>query len=223
MLRFLMFWIRLALSPSLVLCSAALLIHVGDALSQASWRHPLIAALSAGFAFRVIVHISIKALRLPDPLDFVDTLEHELTHAIMGYATLCPPQSLRAGLRSGGEVRFHRVNPLIVLAPYFFPLWSTMSLLVARFGPASVAGEARLAAAFLAGTFLFRVGRETRLKQPDLREYGRVFSLAAIAMALPLAAIAWMRLAELPSREILEPAMRMAIAWYRQAMKFVLN
>jgi len=63
-----------------------------------------------------------------DPLEFLDTLEHELTHALVGYATFCPPVSLSASLKAGGEVELKGSNPLAALAPYFLPLWCLTAL-----------------------------------------------------------------------------------------------
>ena len=80
--------------------------------------------------FRLLFGTLMRRFGRDDPLEFIDTLEHELTHALVGYATLCPPVSLSASLKAGGEVELRGSNPLAALAPYFLPLWTLLALLM---------------------------------------------------------------------------------------------
>jgi hypothetical protein len=135
-----------------------------------------------GFAARWLL------ARLPggDPLEFLDTLEHELTHAVAGYLTFAPPVSLTATLRGGGEVELKRSNPVAALAPYCLPLYAALLAgitLVIRDGWIH---QARLAVAFVLGSFAWRLLREFHFGQTDFRAFGLVFSMVFIAAALPL-------------------------------------
>lgn len=151
-------------------------------------RHPALLAFAGGFAFRVLFRAAWHRMGREDPLEFVDTLEHELTHAIMGYLTLSPPVSLSATLQGGGEVQLKRSNPLAALAPYFLPLWCLLAVglgLVVR-SSAQAAWDALVFG--LLGAFAYRLGTEFRWRQTDLHEYGFAFSLFATATLLLLVA-----------------------------------
>jgi len=136
----------------------------------------------AGFAARWLL------ARLPggDPLELVDTLEHELTHAFVGTLTFAPPVALSATLRDGGEVELKRSNPLAALAPYCLPLYATLLAALTLILRDDWAAYGRLAVAFLLGSFAWRLLREFHFGQSDFRAYGFVFSMVFIAGALPL-------------------------------------
>ena len=151
-------------------------------------RHPATLAFAGGFAFRVLFRAAWRRMGRQDPLEFVDTLEHELTHALMGYLTLSPPVALTATLQGGGEVQLKRSNPLAALAPYFLPLWCLLAAglgLVVR-SSAQTAWDAFVFA--LLGAFAYRLGSEFRWRQTDLHEYGFAFSVFATATLLLLVA-----------------------------------
>lgn len=135
--------------------------------------------------------------RRGDPLELVDTLEHELTHAAVGTLTFAPPVSLTATLRGGGEVQLRRSNPLAALAPYVLPLYAFALALLALVLRDAWAGYGRLAVAFLLGSFAWRFLREFHFGQTDFQVYGRVFSMAFIAAALPLCLLGLLDLARL--------------------------
>jgi hypothetical protein len=120
-----------------------------------------------------------------DPFLFLDTLEHELTHALIGYLTFCPPVSLSATLKSGGEVELKGANPLAVLAPYFLPLWGLAAALAGLAVKPGIQGAWTHAVFFLIGCFAWRLSREYGWRQTDLHAYGFVFSTLAVAVLLP--------------------------------------
>lgn len=151
--------------------------------------------VAAGFAFRAASHLLWRRLGRDDPFGFIDTLEHELTHALMGYLTFCPPVSLSATLKSGGEVELKGANPLAVLAPYFLPLWCLLAALLGlavKAGLQSAWGHGQF---FLLGWFAWRLCLEYRWRQTDLHAYGFVFSTFAVAilLLLSLGLLLWMR------------------------------
>jgi hypothetical protein len=186
--------LRWSLVPFLALLAWALM---GDFLRTAylSIGSGLLLWGIAGFAFRAAFRLLWTRLGRDDPLEFIDTLEHELTHALMGYLTLCPPVSLSATLKSGGEVELKGANPLAVLAPYFLPLWCLLAALLGLVVEAGLQGAWNRALLFLLGSFLWRLALEYRWRQTDLHVYGFVFStlLTAILLILSFALVLRMR------------------------------
>lgn len=149
----------------------------------------------SGFLFRAASHWLWRRLGRDDPFGFIDTLEHELTHALMGYLTFCPPVSLSATLKSGGEVELKGANPLAVLAPYFLPLWCLLAALLGLAVKPGLQGAWSHGLFFLLGWFAWRLCLEYRWRQTDLHAYGFVFSTFAVAILLflSLGLILWMR------------------------------
>ncbi len=121
-----------------------------------------------------------------DPLEFLDTLEHEMTHALFGYLTGHPPTSLKATLRKGGAVVLGGRNPFIVLSPYVFPLYAGVLGLVLPLLRAEASEWGRWVWPALMGSFLYRWIREMHPGQSDFSEYGWVFSGLFIAAWMPL-------------------------------------
>jgi hypothetical protein len=109
---------------------------------------------------------------------------HELTHALFALLFGGSVKSIHASGR-GGRVTLTKSNFLITLAPYFFPLYTFIALVL--YGLAHAAG-ARGAATdvliFLSGaTFAFHVVLTfvfLQADQNDIREQGEVFSYPLI-------------------------------------------
>jgi hypothetical protein len=147
---------------------------------------PLALWFAAGLCFRLLFGALMRRFGLDDPLEFIDTLEHELTHALMGYATLCPPVSLTASLKAGGEVELRGTNPLAALAPYFLPLWTMLALLLGLVVRPSMQTGWNHLIFFLLGIFCYRLLREYRWRQTDLHLYGFAFSTLSVSILLLL-------------------------------------
>ena len=153
-------------------------------LGPAFLVHPFALWFAAGPAFRLLFAALLRRLGRDDPLEFIDTLEHELTHALMGYATFCPPVSLSASLKSGGEVELKGSNPLAALAPYFLPLWGLLALGLGLWvKPGMQSGWDHLLF-FLLGWFCYRLSKEYRWRQTDLHAYGFAFSTLSVFILL---------------------------------------
>lgn len=165
---------------------AALRVFLGPLKTADGWsfllRSPLPWMVAGGFAVRRLLAL----WRRGDPLELVDTLEHELTHAVVGTLTFAPPVSLTATLRGGGEVELRRSNPVAALAPYALPLFALALALLTLVLKTEWLGYGRLAVAFLLGSFAHRLLREFHFGQTDFREFGFVFSMVFIAATLPL-------------------------------------
>ena len=108
---------------------------------------------------------------------------HELTHALFAVLFGGSVKSFHASDR-GGRVTITKSNFIITLAPYFFPLYTFMVLLL--YGTAVAAGllEAVGWLVFLAGaTFAFHLVLTAiflQTEQTDIREYGMIFSFPLI-------------------------------------------
>ena len=191
MLRVLAMLLRWAAVPPLALLALALWSELWRAsrlagLGPASLLHPLGLAFAGGLVFRLAWAAGLRRLGRHDPLDFLDTLEHELTHALAGYLTLCPPLSLSATLKSGGEVQLKGANPIAALAPYFLPLWCLGVMLLGLVIRPGMQQAWNALLLFLLGVFAYRLGREYRWRQSDLHRYGFLFSTLLVLGLLPL-------------------------------------
>ena len=184
--------LRWALLPFLAILASAMATELWQAIhrqvvSIATFRHPLVIAFAAGFAFRILFRALLRRFGKDDPLDFIDTLEHELTHALVGYLTFSPPVSLSASLKSGGEVQLKGSNPLAVLAPYFLPLWCSLTLLFGLIVQSGMQTTWNRLIFFLLGCFIYRLAKEYRWRQSDLHIYGFLFSTLFVCIFLLLA------------------------------------
>ena len=107
-------------------------------------------------------------------------LGHELTHAIWGLMFGARPSDLRVG-QNGGSVKLTKSNLLITLAPYFFPFYTFLVVIVALITYAFLRPLPCLPLwMFLIGFtwafhLLFTIETLTQ-RQPDIKLYGRMFS-----------------------------------------------
>ena len=125
-------------------------------------------------------------------------LAHELTHALFGL--LCGAKIGRLKVSAnGGSVALSKSNMLITLSPYFFPFYAVLlaaAALAARLALGSLPCPPAwlFAAGFLWGFHFCFTLSSLAVRQPDIQEYGRVFSWTlvfaanAAFMALSLAA-----------------------------------
>lgn len=185
--------VRWSLLPFLILLASAMASELFRALRGALDAAAL-AWFAGGFGFRLAARLLWARLGRDDPFDFLDTLEHELTHALAGYATFCPPVSLSASLKSGGEVQLKGSNPLAALAPYFLPLWGLAAALLGMAVKPGLQSAWTHGLLFLLGAFAWRLGREYRWRQTDLHLYGFAFSTALTAVLLMLCVAALLAL-----------------------------
>ena len=107
-------------------------------------------------------------------------LGHELTHAMWGLLFGARPSDVRVSA-TGGSVKLTKSNMLITLAPYFFPFYTFIVIVVALVTYAFLRPLPYLPLwMFLIGfTWSFHVlfTLETLgQRQPDVKLYGRIFS-----------------------------------------------
>ena len=190
MLRFLCFLCALVALPfawalALVFVDAFRLMPMsGDELFP-----PGALFLAAGF----VLFLALWIFRIAPMRLYV--LGHELTHALFGLCFGAIPKNLKVGLK-GGSVELTKSNLLITLSPYFFPFWTAVVGLVALITRAFVTPLP------CTNAWLFAVGftlalhvcftlRAILQEQPDLQEYGYVFSYVLIWIFNVAGVIAW--------------------------------
>ncbi len=114
-------------------------------------------------------------------------LGHELTHALWGLLFGAMPSKLRVSA-SGGSVNLSKSNMLITLAPYFFPFYTFLVIVVALITSAFIRPLPCLPLWMFAVGFTWAFHALFTLetlaqRQPDVKLYGRIFSWVFIFLA----------------------------------------
>ncbi len=123
-------------------------------------------------------------------------LGHELTHALWGLLFGARPSEVRVS-KTGGSVQLTKSNMLITLAPYFFPFYTFLVIVVALITYAFLRPLPYLPLwMFLIGfTWAFHVlfTLETLgQRQPDVKLYGRIFSWVFIYLVNMAFVLIWL-------------------------------
>ena len=146
-------------------------------------------AVIAGFALCLVLLVV-----LPAPVRLY-VLGHELTHAVWGILFGARVSRLKVGLK-GGSVTLSKSNLLITLAPYFFPFYTMLVAL------AALVTRVFVSPLPCPWAWLFAVGftwcfhciftlRALMQTQPDVNEYGHLFSYVFIWIVNVAGAAAW--------------------------------
>lgn len=114
-------------------------------------------------------------------------LGHELTHALWGLLFGAMPSKLRVSA-AGGSVNLSKSNMLITLAPYFFPFYTFLVIVVALIMSAFIRPLPCLPLWMFAVGFTWAFHALFTLetlaqRQPDVKLYGRIFSWVFIFLA----------------------------------------
>ncbi len=133
---------------------------------------PLAFLVGAGLFFPF--HFVAKRI-IPATWSYLQTLEHELAHLLIGLLFLKIPIGIRVSAHEGGEVRqigFGTTGQTwVTLAPYFFPTVSIFVVVVAYFA----SFDTKILLGFLGFTTAFHLitnWAETSFRQPDLQKAG---------------------------------------------------
>ncbi len=147
-------------------------------------------ALIVGFWAWLFIYHS-----LPRPLRSY-VIAHELTHALWAWVLGAEVHGIRIR-RDSGAVLLSHSNFLITLAPYFFPLYTVLVILL-HFALALFFDMARYELWWLGIVgfswgfhFTFTLGTMLQ-RQPDLQECGRVFSCVFILLMNVLGIALWL-------------------------------
>jgi hypothetical protein len=178
LLRLLRFLIGLTLLPLCVAVTLAMLDTLRDIASTSSLLSPETTWLLTGYFLWLGMWFF-----LPMPVRTY-VVAHELTHALWGFIFGARVRNLRI-TPTGGSVSISRPNMLITLAPYFFPLYTVAVILVrALFGLVLHPVPLPFLWLFLVGlTWGFHVCftvQSLTTEQPDINEYGKLFSYSII-------------------------------------------
>ena len=176
----------LALLPACWAVGAALLGTASEMLLHPGRGAPGFLLVPGGWALAggTLAYLVWHRLRPPE---FLYTFAHEFTHLV--FALLMGKRVNRFEVaRGSGQVALSGTNPLITLAPYFFPLPAALALAAgALLGLVVRAPWADWLTAFAVGLALaFHVvmtWRVLRSAQPDIARGGRLFSWTVIALA----------------------------------------
>lgn len=155
-----------------------LFIGFGEETLQIAAEISLNKARWAAFLFGAAIFFPCLFLgkRLfPFVWNYLETLEHELTHLLIGLLFLKIPVGIRVSAHEGGEVRQIGLGTTgqtwVTLAPYFFPTVSVAVLILAYFADLN----APLMLGLLGWTTAFHLVSnwgETSFRQPDLQKAG---------------------------------------------------
>ncbi len=146
--------------------------------------------LGAGYALWLIIWFM-----LPQPARAY-VVAHEMTHALWALLFGARVRGMRV-TAAGGSVRLSKTNLMITLAPYFFPFYTVLVLLLRW------AVERMVQPIPLPFVWLFLVGltwgfhlcftvQSLLTRQPDILEYGRVLSYAVIYLFNLLGICLWL-------------------------------
>jgi hypothetical protein len=179
MLRFLRFLAGLALLPFCAAVTLTLLdLLRGLSASSDALVSPEALWLLAGYFLWLGMWFV-----LPQPIRTY-VMAHELTHALWGLLFGARVRNLRVS-EKGGSVSLSKTNLLITLAPYFFPLYTVLVILL-RWAvglfvhPVPVPLLWLFLVGFTWGFHLCFTVQSLLTRQPDIHEYGRLFSYAVI-------------------------------------------
>jgi hypothetical protein len=190
MKKFTLFFIGLLLLPLCVATTQA----VGDVLRHTDQAGSLFSLETGCLALGYFAWLGCWFF-LPQPVK-VYILGHELTHALWAVLFGGKAKNLKVK-ESGGSVNVTKSNVIITLAPYFFPFYTMLLialLLVVRLFVTPLPYP--LVWLFFVGFtwsfhFTFTI-QSLWTHQPDIHEYGRLFSYSLIYLLNVLGIALWM-------------------------------
>lgn len=136
------------------------------------------------FSYGIAAFIVLKVIFFrKEKGSFFENFTHELTHYIFALIFLKKVTSFKAYSKYGGEINLYGGNFFIALAPYFFPTFTIVFLILKPI----VVNDLKPYFDFFIGltyTFhIFLIIKDFRFSQPDVSGTGRVFSLVFVIFA----------------------------------------
>ena len=168
----------------LFLCAAPFLFYgfgteTIRAISKFTFADSRLLAFLLGLGIFFPFHFAAKRI-IPSTWSYLQTLEHEITHLLIGLLFLKIPVGFRVSAHEGGEVRQIGLGTTgqtwVTLAPYFFPTISLFVVIIAYFANL----DTKILLGILGWTTAFHLitnWTETSFRQPDLQKAGIVKTL----------------------------------------------
>jgi hypothetical protein len=176
-------WVKFVVGIFLLPICAILTQTFFTAFARATVAQRLWAGQEFWFFSLGVVLWLIAFVGLPRPI-LLYVFGHELTHAVWIWLMGGRVSRFRVG-REGGHVITNRTNFWIALAPYFFPLYSILT--IAIYGALTVFAHmqphGRILYAVIGATWAFHLTFTIWMipkNQTDLRDHGTFFSLVVI-------------------------------------------
>lgn len=178
----------------------AMCLTLADSFSMMSGPAEGVFSKEAVSLFAGLASFLVVWALLPNQVK-IYVLGHELTHALWGMAFGARVGKLRVGAH-GGSVTLSKSNVWITLSPYFFPFWTAVVgaiALIVRCVRFFTHPDMPFPFPWL---WMFAVGftwcfhacftiKSLMLTQPDVMEYGRVFSWTLILVCNLAAVLLW--------------------------------
>jgi hypothetical protein len=179
LIRRLATWVLNIALPFIALAFGRQLLGIVKPVALTSPR-PLMFLLGAG-SFLPCWWLARRYMRRP--LDYLSTLEHELTHILVGLLFFKRPLSLRVSARAGGDVVLTGGNLWITLAPYYLPTISMLLLAIGTVLPFKY--QAQLLAALGASAIFHILSTWTELgvMQSDFKKAGILQTVLLLPVA----------------------------------------
>jgi len=136
------------------------------------------------FLLGLVVYFLLYVIALEGSIDFLETLEHELTHAAASIMLFRMPSKLVVDLESGsrkvGEVKTTAGCFLVFLAPYFLPLFTLPLLLLKPIVPPPFDKIIDFLIGFTLAFHYVRVIKNLHGEQSDITKTGTIFSAVVL-------------------------------------------
>ncbi len=132
------------------------------------------------FGFGALIYLVFWLFFFSKRDKFWSVFEHELTHVLFAILFFRQVHTFKVERGKGGEVKITGSNFIVGLSPYFFPL---MALPVVLLKPSIAIQHQWILNGVLGFTVMFHVislMQELNPKQPDISNYGLLFSLFVI-------------------------------------------
>lgn len=157
--------------------------EVWKILTNLTIRSPKVVAFLVGAVIFYPIWVFAKSY-FQTAWQYICTLEHECTHAIVGLLFGKIPVSMRVSAWEGGEVKLRGGSNLwISLAPYFLPTLSFLVILVGLIFGLTNSIYFYGVLGFTISFHLVTNWQETSFRQPDLQKAGYLTSILVLPIA----------------------------------------
>ncbi|NUO82068.1 hypothetical protein HUU05_18510 [candidate division KSB1 bacterium] len=133
------------------------------------------------FLYGALLYVILYVALLWAKLGFLETFEHEMAHMVMGYLFFNNAKAFVASWRKEGFVQFSRIpNTLIILAPYFLPVFTLPFLFAKPFVTKAAHNFVNFFLGLTLAFHLISMLREFGPKQSDIFRVGLKSSLIIV-------------------------------------------